>query len=63
MIKDYLARKHILEQTPGILKNGQLFAIYKGELIPDKIFRKMFELPVYVYGKKENPCKKGEWIV
>lgn len=54
----YLHTKHILDNTPGVIKNGQLFALYEGEEIPDKEFSEMFKVPDRLWSSRENPNKK-----
>ena len=61
-IHEYIERKHILENSPSILRNGEMFVVHKGKEIPIAKFRKMFALPDRLNFSKENPDKTKLWI-
>jgi hypothetical protein len=61
-IKEYLHRKYTLLNTPAIINNTGHHRIYNGQLIEEKRFRKMFELPISVIYKKENPDNRKKYL-
>lgn len=61
-VKEYLERKDILLNTTAIINDTGHWRLINGKLIPEKIFRKMFPLPIKLHFKKENPDNTRKFL-